>query len=350
MSHRYAVLGAGVVGLSTAIELKTRSPDAKVTIAAKHFPGDRSPEYCSPWAGANWMTTATDNGRQEEWDAITYRRLAHIADNVPEADVTRMELRAYFDKPMEEAEVLSKGTGKIWYDQLTGGVRHMAQGELPEGAFFGLGIQTFMINTQAYLAWLNTRCLKLGIEMRRCSLDGIGDAFRSIPADAYFNCTGLGSYHLKGVEDRNLYPTRGQVMLVESPKTPMKTMYFRSPRRVDNDTTYIFPRYPSGGVILGGCRLDGDWDTTPSETLAEDIKKRCCALAPELGKPEDLKVIAHTVGLRPSRKGGIRLESETIDGHLIIHNYGAGGTGYQSSWGTAEHAVNLLIPRETEKL
>lgn len=33
-----------------------------------------------------------------------------------------------------------------------------------------------------------------------------------------------------------------------------------------------------------------------------------------------------------SRKGGARLERERIGQALIIHNYGAGGTGYQASW------------------
>lgn len=87
-------------------------------------------------------------------------------------------------------------------------------------------------------------------------------------------------------------------MLVESPKVPLGKMYFRSPRRVDNDTTYIFPRGQYGGVILGGCRLDNVWDGQVDLAFAEDIKQRCCKLAPELGEPQDLKVIYHAVGLR----------------------------------------------------
>ncbi|PLB44206.1 putative D-amino acid oxidase [Aspergillus steynii IBT 23096] len=350
MQQHYVVLGAGVVGLTTALEIKRRIPTAQVTIAAKHFPGDRSPDYCSPWAGANWMTTATDNGIQEEWDAETYRRFGELADNVPEAAITRMDLRAVFDRQPEDAGVLSRGTGRIWYDELVGGIRNIPKAELPEGGVFGVLFSTFMVNTQGYLAWLNTECLKAGIEMRRAWFDDITDLFGDIPADAYFNCTGLGSYSLKGVEDKSLYPTRGQVMLVETPKAPMKQMYFRSPHRVDNDTTYVFPRYPTGGVILGGCRMDNNWNAEPDPQLAEGIKKRCCALAPELGKPKDLKVVYHAVGLRPSRKGGIRLEPEMINGHLVIHNYGAGGTGYQSSWGTAKHAVDLLEDKVKAKL
>jgi D-amino-acid oxidase len=91
---------------------------------------------------------------------------------------------------------------------------------------------------------------------------------------------------------------QGQVMLVESPSVPLNRMYFRSPQRVDNDTTYIFPRGKHGGVVLGGCRLDNSWDEGIDEDLAEDIKRRCCELAPELGEAKDLKVISHSVGFR----------------------------------------------------
>jgi hypothetical protein len=153
MPEQYVVLGAGVVGLSTALELKRRVPAAHVIIAAKHFPGDRSVDYCSPWAGANWMSTATDNGVQEEWDAETYRRFGVLADTVPEAAITRMDLNAIFDRPIEQAEVLSQVTGKIWYDKITGGIRPIPRDNLPEGACFGLVMSTFSVNTQGYLAW-----------------------------------------------------------------------------------------------------------------------------------------------------------------------------------------------------
>lgn len=87
-------------------------------------------------------------------------------------------------------------------------------------------------------------------------------------------------------------------MLVENPEPPITRMYFRSPQRVNIDTTYVFPRNPSGGVVLGGCRFDNEWNSEVDLDFAEDIKMRCCELAPELGRPEDLKVIRHAVGLR----------------------------------------------------
>ncbi len=56
---------------------------------------------------------------------------------------------------------------------------------------------------------LQGECLKLGIEMHKKHFENIHEAFEQYPgAKAYFNCTGLGSYHLKGVEDHSLFPAR----------------------------------------------------------------------------------------------------------------------------------------------
>ena len=129
-------------------------------------------------------------------------------------------------------------------------------------------------------------------------------------------------------------------------------MAFRAPDR-DGEATHIFPRGPNGrgGVILGGCRQKDNWDGEADLEFAEVIKKRCCALVPQLGKPEELRVIKHGVGFRrkdllfagvviesqadlclAGREGGARIESEHMNGRFVIHNYGAGGTGFQASW------------------
>ncbi|KAH0281064.1 putative D-amino acid oxidase, partial [Aureobasidium melanogenum] len=343
MPSHYIILGAGVIGLTTALELSSRFPSSTITIIARFLPGDHHATYTSPWAGANWLSVATDNGPQESWDAITYKKFKELSQRVKETGVYSMPITAIYDSVIEEAGVLSQGTGKIWYENLVNGIRMLEENELPEGAKFGCDLKTFVVDTQVYLPWLQGEVKRQGIEIRRGMFDSIHELFTAFPtATAYFNCTGLGAYSLKGVEDKSVYPTRGQIMLVESPKTPITRMYFRSPQRVNKDTTYVFPRGPHNGVVLGGVRLDNVWNGDVDIEFAEDIKRRCCALAPELGKPEDLKVIYHGVGLRPSRKGGARLEREKFGEHLVIHNYGAGGAGYQASWGMAKEAVDLL--------
>lgn len=184
---------------------------------------------------------------------------------------------------------------------------------------------------------LQNEALRKRIEIRRKMYTDINEMYKDFPtAQAYFNCTGIGSHSLKGVEDRLVYPQRvsqslhpanlssamlieslqGQVLLVENPKhdasKPLTRMYFRSPKRTFKDTTYVFPRGRHGGVILGGCRFDNEWSGDVDLEFSEDIKRRCCALAPELGKAQDLKVIQHAVGLRrESSSFGLTLRQYT---------------------------------------
>lgn len=55
---------------------------------------------------------------------------------------------------------------------------------------------------------LQMECLKAGVEIRRRMFEDIREVFEEFPgAEAFVNCTGLGSYGLKGVEDKDLYPT-----------------------------------------------------------------------------------------------------------------------------------------------
>ncbi|RSM02968.1 hypothetical protein CEP52_007642 [Fusarium oligoseptatum] len=59
-------------------------------------------------------------------------------------------------------------------------------------------------------------------------------------------------------------------------------------------------------------------------------------------------VIADVVGRRPTRDGGIRLQVERKsslgeDGRVIVHAYGAGGRGYELSWGIAQEVTSLVM-------
>jgi hypothetical protein len=46
--------GAGVIGLTTALTLAP-CKRWKITVVAKHMPGDYDIEYTSAWAGANYL-------------------------------------------------------------------------------------------------------------------------------------------------------------------------------------------------------------------------------------------------------------------------------------------------------
>jgi D-amino-acid oxidase len=181
--HEITVLGAGVVGLTSAIVLAHTYPSATITVVAKHLPGDRSIEYTSPWAGANWSSMANDNGPLEKYDEVTFKKFGKLIDgesvygckaarpgegndiglgrigeyfdlDSQAKSLTREGMWGIFDTPISEAGILSAGTGKVWYDQLVGGLRQLSKEELPHDAVFGIEFPTsFRINTAVYLQW-----------------------------------------------------------------------------------------------------------------------------------------------------------------------------------------------------
>ncbi|POR35343.1 D-amino-acid oxidase [Tolypocladium paradoxum] len=54
MSDTIVVIGAGVIGLTSAL-LLSKSKANTITVVAKHMPGDYDIEYASPFAGANML-------------------------------------------------------------------------------------------------------------------------------------------------------------------------------------------------------------------------------------------------------------------------------------------------------
>lgn len=64
---------------------------------------------------------------------------------------------------------------------------------------------------------LQNEVLKRGIEMQRTTVTDIRELTNDSSVKAVFNCTGLGSYNLKGVEDKTLYPTRVRTLSLPLP-------------------------------------------------------------------------------------------------------------------------------------
>ena len=114
----------------------------------------------------------------------------------------------------------------------------------------------------------------------------------------------------------------------------------------EDEVCYIMTRAAGGGTVLGGSYQKGNWSADIDEELSLRIMKRCLQACPSLvpeGKGiEALDIVRRGVGLRPLREGGPRIEKEKIRTTWVVHNYGHGGYGYQSSYGCAQVAARLV--------
>jgi D-amino-acid oxidase len=62
------------------------------------------------------------------------------------------------------------------------------------------------------------------------------------------------------------------------------------------------------------------------------------------------RIVKETVGLRPFRASGPRIESEQLGNKTLVHNYGHGGSGWSLSWGTGNMARNLVLATGEKKV
>ncbi|MEO1730019.1 MAG: FAD-dependent oxidoreductase [Pseudomonadota bacterium] len=90
------------------------------------------------------------------------------------------------------------------------------------------------------------------------------------------------------------------------------------------------------GAALAGC---ADTSISVARPASTSSASATSALGEGALKPLDLSVgnlTRMTVCTRPFRPAGPRLETETIAGKTVIHNYGHGGSGWSLAWGYAD--------------
>lgn len=360
------VLGAGVIGLTTALTIQSTGK-YDVVVAAEILPSDpKSIRYTSQWAGAHHVYSGTDATTfQHKLEVDTFKKLWAMSE--PGSDAEECFLR------IDEAEYFhGADNARTTPLQDMPEFRILSKYELVAGAKSGATFKTVCIDTPVYLNYLTQKLLGKGGRIIRGSVHHVNQVVEggakifeggatlgpgaALPA-AIVNCTGIGARFLGGVEDAKVYPVRGETVLLRSPWVRFgRTLY------VDETGafTYIIPRR-SGDVIVGGTRGKNDWHAQPRPETTEDILTRGLALCPELA-PEEARrdgriptindllpiIVEEGCGLRPVREGGVRIEVEWTEGVggrgkiPIVHNYGHGGAGYQASWATAEIALEFL--------
>ncbi|KAH8175292.1 FAD dependent oxidoreductase domain-containing protein [Sarocladium implicatum] len=343
------VVGAGVAGLTTAF-LLSKDKRYNIVVAAKHMPGDYDIEYASPWAGANYMPVSVQGTKQADWDKNTWGPFEELAANKPEAGVhfQECEIRNRVkDKQSATAawfsELLSTSP---WFKDVVPDFKSKTP---PSPEYDSVtSFTSVCINTAIYLPWLVSQCLKNGVVFKRAIFSHISEATAAGVhpkgrVDLVINATGLMASTLGGVEDKTVHPARGQIVVVRNDAGKM--MSVSGTDDGEDEACYIMTRAAGGGTVLGGSYQKDRWESQPDPNLAVRIMERAVKLCPALtnGKGiEHLDVIRHGVGLRPVRDGGARIEKEKIEGTWVVHNYGAGGAGYQSSYGCAQAAVDLV--------
>ncbi|OQE13998.1 hypothetical protein PENFLA_c041G07904 [Penicillium flavigenum] len=344
-SESVVIIGAGIIGLNVALVLAGQGYASQTTIIAEHLPGDTSINYTSPWAGANFSALSASDKNALRWDQLGYKHLLKLAaQDGKKAFVRETPSTEYWDEMPSRTKLDSMASYLKDYKEIP-------QQDLPEGVACGVKFTTVTLNAPMHIRYLLQRLREqYGVRVIRKKVSNVNSGFLSKDTKVVFNCIGNAARTLQGVEDPKCYPTRGQLLLAKATHINQNVM-----RHGKDYETYIIPRpHSKGNVILGGYMQKGVSlpDTLGDET--ESILSRTKAMLRELESPET-EILAAFAGLRPSREGGARVASEVVQVDdsgrkgLVVHNYGAGGTGFQAGYGMAVDAVECALA-ELEKL
>lgn len=345
------VLGAGVIGLTTALELKRWNPKLEITIAANHIPGDIDKSYTSPFAGANWQSFAThEDVKLQEIDKVAYKEFMHLAVTDRETGIWIKDNVSYFTE-YELAKRNGSSDDLIpWYKDYVRDFEIIDKRELPKNIAFGFRFKGVVISVPTYLQYLVKQNLKIGNTIKQIERIGHIEHARKLHssgelADYVINATGLMATSISGVVDeKHTFPVRGQVLLVKNnAKVQMGVEGFPG---FEDEMLYMMPRV-EGGTIIGGCFIKDSLDYKEDSDLTKRIIDRAVKYAPELvdpsfqNNPTLIEIVKVNVGFRPFREGGARVEQDK-DRKWLIHNYGAGGGGYQGSYGFSREVIDIL--------
>jgi glycine/D-amino acid oxidase-like deaminating enzyme len=243
-----AVLGSGVVGLSTA--RLVQEAGFQVTIYAAALP----PETTSNIAGGQFHPFAvfhegftTPEFMAQFTRALDYswRRYQIMVGE----DYGIRWLPTYVEANAPEAQLLP---------HFPPNNRALAKSEHPFPLDNVIRYDTMYVETGRYL-----RQMIRDVQIAGGKFDvkhfATPTDIGSLPEALVFNCTGLGSHDLFG--DQDLRPVRGQLAILE-PQPEVRYALTGGPG-------YMFPR--PDGIVLGGTFETDEWDATPQPATIERI-------------------------------------------------------------------------------
>ncbi len=255
-----AVLGCGVIGLTTARVLQERG--WQVTIYAADLP----PQTTSNVAEAQWTPTAVF-ARNQVTPAFmdTYRKAARIANRSFQLMVGPTYGVRWIDNYVLKHD--AQPGGELDTAEATGiadlfaDIESVDPASVPFAGFSNIRrFASMLMEPNTFLPAVQRDFLLQGGRIAVRNFHTSSDVAR-LHERVVFNCTGLGSRALFG--DTMLEPVRGQLTILE-PQPDVDYCYL-----VTTPLLYMFPR--SDGILLGGTFERGNWSTAVDRATQDRI-------------------------------------------------------------------------------
>lgn len=274
--RRAAVLGSGVVGLTSARELQRHG--FAVTIYAATVPPDTTSNMSL--AGFTPTSGLVDGERRtNEWDAqfrqaveISYRRLQLLTQ--PKYGISWiMNYSPTEDEPLPGqgrtggVGTNAGGRGPLMPASIPNPRVLLGPGEHPFPTRYAVERQEMRIEPSIYLDALMNDFLLWGGKVVIRKFETPRDV-AALTETVIVNCTGLGSKAL--FNDPELMPLKGQLtVLMPQSEITYSTSGAAKPLPPNAGFVHMMPR--SDGIVLGGTSIRDDWTLTVDEPQRQRI-------------------------------------------------------------------------------
>lgn len=242
--RRAAVIGCGIVGLTSARQLQRLGFD--VTIYAMAVPPNTTSNMSGATFEAGALTSPSEQTRRAA--EIAYREVqllvgSHYGVRWIHAYVTN-DAPAALARPSQPGYSPNYPVGRV----------ELGPGEHPFGTKYASQFSQIVFEPSIYLDALMRDVLRFGGRILTRTFDTPGDLM-ALTERVIVNCTGLGAKPLFG--DQELNPVKGQLhVLVPQPEVTYRT-------------GGMWPR--SDGIVLGGTDEAGVWSLDVNEAAQKRI-------------------------------------------------------------------------------
>ena len=356
------VLGGGVSGITTAILLRLAGYEAKIITEllplGKEY-DKKNPRFQSVIAAASIIphTIVAD-----DIEAILSDSQAFFQCFIPEKIVRTQHHYEIFETPQRLPIYQSSLKD---FQELT--EEYIQSNNIPKRSgvdkVYGWHYSAYFAEMPLYLARLYELFDVIGGKIQELKLTK--KDLHTLPGDILINCTGSWSRTLFS----NPYPSqfyRGYLVLVSNLKIPTDkngrifSYNYTAAKEIYSTTggeandVYFYPR--SDVWIVGGSRQVGDLDELENWKGDESSQPTVSINGVQVPKPVlelSKDILLTTTGQDITEHAmraivgyryetiPLRIESVSENGRPVIHNYGHGGAGVTTSWGSALRVLNL---------
>lgn len=325
-----AIVGAGIIGMTTAIVLLENGFD--VTIYTKNDPLATN----SDAAVATWFAPDDTNPVLQQHCLESFVKFEELLEKkTPGIYKIRQKLffkdRDHFEKSVWAKESVKK---LVNLEEIT-----ETQSGLGEHLTV-MNTMILLINPNFYRPYLLKSFYELGGDLKKEWVHSLDKLMQLYPI--VINCSGWEAKYL--TNDELIHPIRGQTEIVNTlPKFENNCSI-----NVEHKNMYIVFRpgeQSRGDCVVGTTYQPGNSCQKPNTKDRQTILNNGTVFFPFLKKSSSIS----KVGVRAGRDQ-VRIEGNIKNHTLLIHCYGHGGSGYSASWGSAnkvlEYCKNFLVSEQ----